>query len=276
MRGYIVGGPVYETSGSQVSIAELRARVSSLGLDSRVGFTGFVPDSATAMRALDIVVHASTDPEPFGLVIAEAMACGTPVVVSRAGGALELTEPDVNALGFEPGDATALARCIEQLGARRGPATAARQRRAIHGGAVLQSSSDDQRVDSDLSIPRRGPLMRVLHVTSGNMYGGVETFLATLARESALVPEMDSEFAVCFEGRCSQELESLGHRPHLLGRVRLSRPHTLIRARRALTSLLRRTAYDVVVCHQPWPYVRLWLCRPAGRITGCPLGPHGG
>ena len=97
--------------------------------------------------------------------------------------------------------------------------------------------------------------MRVLHVTSGNMYGGVETFLATLARESAVVPEMDSEFAVCFEGRCSQELESLGHRPHLLGWVRLSRPHTLIRARRALTSLLRRTTYDVVVCHQPWPYV---------------------
>ena len=58
------------------------------GLESRVGFTGFVQDSATAMRALDIVVHASTDPEPFGLVIAEAMACGKPVVASRAGGAV--------------------------------------------------------------------------------------------------------------------------------------------------------------------------------------------
>jgi glycosyltransferase involved in cell wall biosynthesis len=97
--------------------------------------------------------------------------------------------------------------------------------------------------------------MRVLHLTSGNMYGGVETFLATLARESAFVPEMSSEFAVCFEGRCSQELESLGHRPHVLGRVRLSRPHTLLRARRALAALLRRHRYDVVVCHQPWPYV---------------------
>jgi glycosyltransferase involved in cell wall biosynthesis len=97
--------------------------------------------------------------------------------------------------------------------------------------------------------------MRVLHVTSGNMYGGVETFLATLARESAAVPEMDSEFAVCFEGRCSAELVSLGHPPHLLGRVRLSRPHTLIRARAELAALLRRACYDVVVCHQPWPCV---------------------
>jgi glycosyltransferase involved in cell wall biosynthesis len=97
--------------------------------------------------------------------------------------------------------------------------------------------------------------MRVLHVTSGNLYGGVETFLATLARESAAVPEMNSEFALCFEGRCSAELASLGHRPHVFGRVRLSQPHTLIRARRELAALLQRTRYDVVVCHQPWPYV---------------------
>jgi glycosyltransferase involved in cell wall biosynthesis len=115
IRGYIVGGPLYETAGSQVSMAGLRALVASLGLESRVGFTGFVQDSSAAMRALDIVVHASTDPEPFGLVIAEAMACAKPVVASRAGGALELIQPGVNALSYEPGDATALARCIAQL-----------------------------------------------------------------------------------------------------------------------------------------------------------------
>jgi glycosyltransferase involved in cell wall biosynthesis len=60
-------------------------------------------------------VHASTDPEPFGLVIAEAMACGKPVVASRAGGAVELTEPGVNSLAHAPGDARALARCIADL-----------------------------------------------------------------------------------------------------------------------------------------------------------------
>jgi len=97
--------------------------------------------------------------------------------------------------------------------------------------------------------------MRVLHITSGNMYGGVETFLATLARESAAVPEMECEFAVCVEGRCSEELALLGHVPHLLGHTRISRPHTLLRARHALAVLLRRTSYDVVVCHQPWTYV---------------------
>lgn len=108
--------------------------------------------------------------------------------------------------------------------------------------------------------------MRVLHITSGNMYGGVETFLATLARESAAAPEMESEFAVCFEGRCSEELARLGHVPHRLGSVRLSRPHTLLRARRALAALLRRDRYDVVACHQPWTYVVFGaVARRAGR-----------
>jgi glycosyltransferase involved in cell wall biosynthesis len=97
--------------------------------------------------------------------------------------------------------------------------------------------------------------MRVLHVTGGNLYGGVETFLATLARESSVVPQMTSDFAVCFEGRCSEELAALGHRPHLLGGVRISRPHTVWRARGALATVLSRHTFDVVVCHQPWPCV---------------------
>jgi len=115
VRGYIIGGPVYETAGSQVSLGELRAEATALGLSSRVGFTGFVADAAQAMRALDVVVHASTDPEPFGLVIAEGMACARAVVVSRAGGAAEITTPGVDALAYAPGDAAELAECLRSL-----------------------------------------------------------------------------------------------------------------------------------------------------------------
>jgi glycosyltransferase involved in cell wall biosynthesis len=97
--------------------------------------------------------------------------------------------------------------------------------------------------------------MRVLHLTSGNMYGGVETFLTTLAREAALVPDMHSEFALCWEGRLSRELSQLGTAPHVLGPVRISRLHTVVRARHALRKLLARERFDVVVCHQPWPCV---------------------
>ena len=76
VRGYVVGGALYDTDGSQHSAEEVRALATSLGLDGRVGFTGFVDSVDGVMRALDVVVHASTMPEPFGLVIAEAMACG--------------------------------------------------------------------------------------------------------------------------------------------------------------------------------------------------------
>jgi glycosyltransferase involved in cell wall biosynthesis len=41
-------------------------------------------------RSLDIVVHASTKPEPFGRTIAEAMACGRAVLLSRESGVAEL------------------------------------------------------------------------------------------------------------------------------------------------------------------------------------------
>jgi glycosyltransferase involved in cell wall biosynthesis len=119
VRGYVIGGPLYETADSQFTIAELRAVAIRMGLDGRVGFTGFVADVASAMRALDIVVHASTQPEPFGLVIAEAMACGRAVIASAAGGAAEIIEDGVDALAHRPGDAAALAHLIEQLAGDR-------------------------------------------------------------------------------------------------------------------------------------------------------------
>jgi glycosyltransferase involved in cell wall biosynthesis len=115
VRGYIVGDALYQTDGSQTSLDELKGIAERLGISGRIGFTGFVDEPASAMRALDIVVHASTMPEPFGLVIVEAMACGRAVVASEAGGALELLETGKNALGHTPGDAAQLAERITRL-----------------------------------------------------------------------------------------------------------------------------------------------------------------
>lgn len=115
VRAYVVGGALYETAGSQRTLDDLRRLARELGVYDRVGFTGYVEHSARAMRALDVVVHASTEPEPFGLVIAEAMACGRAVIASQAGGAAELVSVGVDALGHSPGDAAGLARRIEDL-----------------------------------------------------------------------------------------------------------------------------------------------------------------
>lgn len=115
VRGYMTGGALYQTNGSQCSSEELRSLIDRLGLSHRVGLSGFVAQPAAAMRALDIVVHASTQPEPFGLVIAEAMACGRAVIMSHAGGAVELVEAEVNALTHPPGNAEKLAERITEL-----------------------------------------------------------------------------------------------------------------------------------------------------------------
>lgn len=115
VRGYIIGGAIYQTAGSQWSPDELRAEAMRLGLPGKVGFTGFLEDTPAAIRSLDIVVHASTQPEPFGMVIIEAMACAKPVIASQAGGAAELIADGENALAHPPGDAGALAKQIERL-----------------------------------------------------------------------------------------------------------------------------------------------------------------
>ena len=115
IRGYVIGGPIYQTSGSQWTRAELEQEADRLGLAGKVGFTGVVEDAARALRALAIVVHASTAPEPFGMVLAEGMACAKPVVASQGGGATELFADGENALAHPPGDATALSRQILRL-----------------------------------------------------------------------------------------------------------------------------------------------------------------
>lgn len=115
VRGYVVGGPVSTTAGSQVSRGELVAQAAALGL--RVGFVPFQADPRGVYRALDVVVHASVRPEPFGLTIAEGMSCGRAVVVSAAGGAAELFAEGHDALGHPPGDVAALAAAIRRLAA---------------------------------------------------------------------------------------------------------------------------------------------------------------
>ena len=115
VRGYVVSGPLYQTAGSEYRLSDMRALAARLGIADRVGFANFVDEPAAAMRALDIVVHASTAPEPFGRVIGEAMACGRPVIASQSAGAVELLNPGVDALTHPPGDFQALAQRIAML-----------------------------------------------------------------------------------------------------------------------------------------------------------------
>ncbi|WP_205525413.1 glycosyltransferase family 4 protein [Pyxidicoccus trucidator] len=110
--------------------------------------------------------------------------------------------------------------------------------------------------------------MRVLHVYSGNLYGGIETFLHTVAREQGRQPGLTHEFALCFEDRLARELRETGAALHLLGEARVGRPWTVWRAREALRELLHRERYDAVLCHAIWPQA---LFGPVVRAAGVPL-----
>jgi glycosyltransferase involved in cell wall biosynthesis len=96
--------------------------------------------------------------------------------------------------------------------------------------------------------------MNVLHVHSGNLFGGVETILTALARARSAVPGMQMSVALSFDGQVGRELRALGVETPLLGEVRLRRPDSVWRARRALAALLHREKVDVAVCHQAWPH----------------------
>lgn len=111
----IVGGAIYQTQGSQFSEEELQDLAKSLNIASNVEFLGFQQDIAAVYNQLDIVVHASTQPEPLGMAIIEAMSCAKPVIISQAGGAAELFTHDFDAIGFELGNANALATAIQYL-----------------------------------------------------------------------------------------------------------------------------------------------------------------
>jgi glycosyltransferase involved in cell wall biosynthesis len=95
--------------------AMLRRRVAELGLTGVVHFTGFRSDVPDLVQALDVVVHASVRPEPFGRVILESMLLGRPVIAAAAGGVPELITDGETGFLTPPGDATALAERLSEV-----------------------------------------------------------------------------------------------------------------------------------------------------------------
>lgn len=92
----------------------LKDLVKDLRMEGRVTFAGHIEDVSKAMAACDVVVHCSTSPEPFGLVITEAQACGVPVIASDAGGAKEIIIQNETGQLTPVKDVNALAAAIQK------------------------------------------------------------------------------------------------------------------------------------------------------------------
>ena len=111
-RFRVIGSALF---GDQPYEREVHVLARHLGLEDVVEFTGFHNDVDEVIAGLDILVHASTTPEPFGQVIVEGMAAAKPVVATDGGGVTEIVIDGVTGLLVPMGDAGAMAASIGRL-----------------------------------------------------------------------------------------------------------------------------------------------------------------
>lgn len=128
---------------------ELRRRAAAAGVASRVIATDAVDprrELPLDYLAADVCVQASRE-EGLGFSVLEALACGTPVIVSSVGGLVETVRDGETGWTVPPGDAAALARALRE--ALDDPAEAAR--RAAAGRAIVRQKFDRERVFARLA-----------------------------------------------------------------------------------------------------------------------------
>lgn len=117
----LIGGPLFEEEAFE---AELKALAATLGIADRVEFRGQVGDVPAELRRIDIAVHCSVEPEPFGQVVVEAMAAGLAVIAAGEGGPATIVTNEVDGLLVQPRDAHALTTALRRLA--EDPSTRAR------------------------------------------------------------------------------------------------------------------------------------------------------
>ncbi len=93
----------------------LNRRIAASPHAARIQLRPFTEAITDYYRAADILVVPSREPEPFGRVAIEGMACALPVVAARHGGLVEIVDNGTTGFLFPPNDATALAEALRML-----------------------------------------------------------------------------------------------------------------------------------------------------------------
>jgi len=119
-----------DAQGRDDYVAEIKVRAESLGVSERVILAGHSRSMPAALLAADVVISASTDPEAFGRVMAEAQAMARLVVASDHGGSRETVTDGAGGYLVVPGDSAALAAGIAKVLALSKSQYAARVKRA--------------------------------------------------------------------------------------------------------------------------------------------------
>lgn len=109
---WIAGGA--QRPHERVHLANIEAEVRRLGVDSRVRTLGERQDVRDLLAGADLLAQANVEPEPFGVIFAEALLAGVPVVTTNMGGAPEIVSSSCGRL-VAPGDIGGLTRAIDEL-----------------------------------------------------------------------------------------------------------------------------------------------------------------
>lgn len=125
---------------------EIEALIRERDLGGTIRFAGQVKDMAAAYMLADIVISASTDPEAFGRVVAEAQAMGRPVIATDHGGARETVLAGESGWLVTPGDADALAAALTEAIALP---TAARTAMGARGQEHIRANFAKDRMCAD-------------------------------------------------------------------------------------------------------------------------------
>lgn len=112
VRLHVIGAALF---GEDDYETRLRSQAAGLGIAHRVDFRGHRDDIWDELAQLDVLVHASTSPEPFGQVVLEGMAAGLAVVAADEGGPREVITHGVDGLLVPPRDPRLLALALVRL-----------------------------------------------------------------------------------------------------------------------------------------------------------------
>lgn len=112
LKIFIVGDSADDAENYRNILVEI---VEQNDMRDAVVFTGYTQDVASFYKIMDIMVHASITPEPFGLVITEAMSLGVPVIASSLGAPAEIIDNHIDGILVDPRNTLELANAITYL-----------------------------------------------------------------------------------------------------------------------------------------------------------------
>lgn len=103
------------TAQDQPYMDRIEALIAAAGIAANVRFTGYQSNVASFVAMMRFQIHASVEPEPFGMVVLEGMAKRKAIIGSRAGGVIEMVVEGETGFTFPPGDAQTLAAHMTDL-----------------------------------------------------------------------------------------------------------------------------------------------------------------